>query len=85
MEARAKALDTRRAIAQGRAPRERRNPTFRDAAEQVIAIHSRGWKPVSKLPQRWVQSLRDHAYPTFGKKRVSEVTSADVLVVLLPL
>ncbi len=24
-------------------------------------------------------------YPTFGKKRVSEITSADVLAVLLPL
>ena len=84
-EARVKALETRRAIAQGRDPRESGNPTLRDAAERVIAIHSRGWKPVSKLPQRWRQSLRDHVYPTFGKKRVSEVTSADVLAVLLPL
>ena len=27
----------------GRDPRERGIPTFRDAAERVIAFHSRGW------------------------------------------
>ena len=84
-DARAKALENRRIIAQGRDPRNGGIPTFSEAAERVIAIHAEGWKDSSKSAAQWRASLRDHAFPRLGRKRVSDVTTADVMCVLLPI
>ena len=87
-EARAKALANRRMIAQGRHPKTGDTdgcPTFAEAAEKVIRLHARGWKPGSRVPRQWRQSLRDYAYPRIGGKLVSGVTTADVLAIVSPI
>lgn len=84
--ARAKALENRRAVAAGLDPRRgRRMPTFAEAAEKVIALHSESWKAGSELPAKWRQTLRDYANPTIGGKPVGDVTRADVLAILTPI
>ena len=85
-EARQLALANRRMIAKGRDPRTGetdRTPTFAEAVETVIRLTS--WKPGSRVPGQWRQSLRDYAFPRIGDKLVSGVTTTDVLAVLTPI
>ena len=82
-EAREKALENRRAVAQGRDPRSGGIPTFAEAAETVIAIHSPSWRSRGKYEAQWRGTLRNHAMPRLGHKRVNEITTADVMGVLL--
>ena len=84
-EARAKALENRRALARGMDPRSGGIPTFARAAEKVIAIHRANWKPGSDTEEQWRQSLRTYVYPKIGDKRVNKITSTDVMAVLLPI
>ena len=84
-EAREKALENRRAIHWGHDPRAARVPTFEEAVEKVMAIHSPTWKNPSCIAGQWRQTLRDYAYPRIGRKRVSEVATADVLDILKPI
>ena len=60
-------------------------PTFAEAAEKVIAIHSETWKHPERMKTQWRGCLRDHAYARMGDKGVDEVTTADVMAVLEPL
>ena len=83
-EARAKALENRRAVAQGRDPRRGVGvPTFEEAAETVIGIHRGSWQDGGKTEKQWRASLRDYAMPRLGRKRVDTITAADVMAVLL--
>ena len=84
--ARAKALDNARAVVEGRDPRRRTRsvPTFEKACETVIAIHARHWKG-DRNEHQWRASLRDHAMPTLGSRRVDAITTAEVMAVLLPI
>ena len=84
-EARAKALENRRAVEQGRDPRGEGVPTVQAAAEKVIALHAEGWKAGSSLSRHWRQTFRDYVNPHIGRKRVDLVTTADVLAVLRPI
>ena len=84
-EARDKALENRRAVHWGHDPRDAGVPTFEAAIEQVIAIHSPTWKDPSRMAGQWRQTLRDYAHPRIGRKRVSEVATADVLDILKPI
>ena len=85
-EARAKALENRRAVNQGRDPRRGAGvPTFAEAAEKVIGIHAAGWKDGGKNEKQWRASLRDYAIPRLGRRPVDEITTADVMAVLLPI
>ena len=59
-------------------------PTFAQAAETVIAIHREGWKDGGKSEAQWRASLRDYAMPRLGRKGVDEITTADVMAVLIP-
>ena len=59
-------------------------PTFAQAAEIVIAIHREGWKDGGKSEMQWRSSLRDYVLPRFGRKGVEEITTADVMAVLVP-
>ena len=83
-EARAKALDNRRAVVQGRDPRGGGIPTFEQATETVIALHAKNWKNGSS-EKSWRQTLRDFAFPKLGRKRVSEINTGDVLACLAPI
>ena len=69
----------------GHDPRDAGVPTFEAAVDKVIAIHSPTWKNPSRMAGQWRQTLRDYAHPRIGRKRVSEVATADVLAILKPI
>ena len=85
VEARRRALANRQAVEEGRDPRGGGVPTFAEAAEKVIALHSKSWKPGSRLPTKWRQTFRDYAFPVIGDKRVGQVTTHDVMAILTPI
>ncbi len=88
-EARQAAFDYRKLARAGGDPRSLRSgqdvPTFADAAKTVIGIHKPGWKDGGKTAAQWQASLRDYATPRLGKMRVSDISTADVMAVLLPI
>ena len=53
------------------------------AAEKVIAIHSGAWKDGGKSTKQWRASLSEYAYQRIGDKGVDQVTTADVMAVVL--
>ena len=65
--------------------KRQRTPTFAEAAETVISIHSAGWKDSSKSEDQWRASLRDYAMRKLGDCPVSDITTQDVMAVLLPI
>ena len=84
-EARAKALENRRLATRGEDPRSGGVPTFREACETVIRLRAKGWKNVKRSTRAWWQPFEAYAWPRFGAKPVSEVTSADVLAAITPI
>lgn len=89
-QAREAAIENARAVRAGidpQADRKRRAaiPTFTDAAERVIALHSENWKDGSRTASIWRSRLTGYAYPTIGRIKVNELTSAHVLSVLTPI
>ena len=87
-EARQTAFEYRKAAKAGCDPITLRRrpdvPTFAQAAETVIGIHREGWKDGGKSEAQWRASLRDYALPKLGRKGVDEITTADVMAVLIP-
>ena len=81
-EAREKALENRQALLRGIDPRGT-IPTFAEAAEIVIGIHAGGWRD-DKSENQWRASLENYVMPKIGNKRVNEITTADVMAILLP-
>ena len=59
------------------------SPTFREAVDAVIAMHSASWKH-EKTEKRWKATLEKYAFPVLETKPVSAITSADVMAVLKP-
>ena len=56
--------------------------TFADAAARIAEQKRAGWG--CRIHARtWLNSLERHAFPLIGSRSVSEVTSADVLGVLV--
>ena len=86
-EARQTAFEHRKLARAGGDPRAltRSVPTFAEAAEEVISIHRASWRPDSKSEAQWRASLRDYATPKLGSKRVDQISTADVMGVLLPI
>ena len=88
-EARQKAFDYRKLARAGGDPAALRSkravPTFREALESVLEIHSPGWKDGGKSEKQWRASLKTYAFPRIGDKRVNEIDTADVMNVLLPI
>ena len=84
-EARAVAMKNKRALAQGIDPRGGGVPTFEAAVEKVIELYAAGWKDGASTQAAWRSTLRTYAFPSLGAKRVSKVSTADVLAVLMPL
>ena len=83
--AREKALTNRRAVEQGRDPKMPPVPTFRQAAEAVIANERMGWKAGSRSEAIWRASLTEYAFPRLGRKPVNRITATDILAVLKPI
>ena len=88
-EARQAAFENRKLARAGGDPLARKRradvPTFAKALETVIEIHEPGWKDGGKTAKHWRGTLRDYALQQLGRKRVSEITAADVMSVLLPI
>ena len=59
-------------------------PTFAEAAETVIALHEPTWKDGARSANIWRSSLAAYAMPRLGRLPVSDVTTADVMAVLMP-
>ena len=83
-EARKLALDNLMNVKKGIDPRTG-IPTFSYAANEVIKINSEGWKDREKSEKEWRSSLRIHAYPKIGNMSVNEITTSDVMAVVLPI
>ncbi|MDX3900417.1 MAG: tyrosine-type recombinase/integrase [Sphingobium sp.] len=58
--------------------------TFKEAAEKVHDLNKPTWRN-EKHGKQWIDTLDKFAYPIIGSKRVSTITSADVLAVLSPI
>ena len=86
-EARRKAFKYRKIARNGGDPRGYggRVPAFPEAADKVIAIRKQAWRKGSKSESQWRASLRDYVVPHWRHKRVDDITTADVLAVLLPI
>lgn len=87
-EARETTMEFRRMARQGRDPVEERRArqgvlTFRQAAAKVHQSNLRTWKN-DKHQAQWINTLETYAYPHIGDKRVSDVTTPDILDVLAP-
>ena len=60
-------------------------PAFAEAVEQVIEVHRPGWKRTGRSEENWRSSLERYAYPALGSTPVDQITSADLVRVLLPI
>ena len=70
-----------------RLTRDRRSPTFREAAEAVIALHRPTWKSggVATSEHQWRFTLRKYVYPRLATKPVHAIDMTDVVTVLAPI
>ena len=87
-EAREIALDNARAVRKGIDIRREQKPgvpSFSQAADTVIAMHAKDWKPNSKSEAQWRSSLKDYALPILGDMSVSDIQTPDVMAVLTPI
>ncbi|PTE15984.1 tyrosine-type recombinase/integrase [Pseudogemmobacter blasticus] len=57
---------------------------FEEAAREVHRIHMPTWKN-PKHGEQFINTLTTYAFPTLGTKRVSDVTTSDVLTALQPI
>ncbi|MCC6926633.1 integrase arm-type DNA-binding domain-containing protein [Novosphingobium sp.] len=89
-EAREKAREYRRLIAQGIDPVAEKKkekiviPTFRVAAEQVHAEHKASWKN-GKHQVQWITTLETYAYPFIGDRLVNDIEGPQIRKALLPI
>lgn len=89
-DARHAALQCRRDARQGidllAARRQQRRivPTFKDAATQVHAEHSKTFRNPKHAAQ-WLASLETDVFPTIGHRPVHTIDASDVLRVLTPI
>ena len=82
-EARKAALENRRALSMGHDPR-RSIPTLAQSSERVLAVHSANWKDSGRTEKIWRAGMGAYVMPQLGRKRVDQITTADVMSVLLP-
>ena len=84
--ARSRALENAQMVERGEDPRSKPEavPTFREAVEEVIAIHEEGWRN-SRVPGQWRSSLDTYAMKRLGELPVDQITTADVMAVMTPI
>jgi len=88
-EAREAALENRKSARAGEDPLAVKRLsqavlTFKEAAEQVHGLNKPTWRN-EKHGDQWINTLEKFAYPFIGTKRISTITSADVLSALSPI
>lgn len=57
---------------------------FKEVAEEYWETHKSTWSN-EKHAEQWIQSLRNHVFPTKGKVPVARFSSADMVEVLKPI
>ena len=65
--------------------RQRTVPSFEEATETVLAIHSAGWKKGGRSEKDWRWTLRNYAMPKLGPRPVDRISTTDVMAVLVPI
>lgn len=88
-EARAKALENRKLARLGGDPLQAKREaqavlTFEEAARKVHALHKPTWKN-EKHAAQFLATLETYAFPKLGRLKVQDVTTGDVLAVLMPI
>ena len=87
-EAREQALAHRKVARAGGDPTDLRRqagvPSFEAAAAAVVELHRPSWRNAKHAAQ-WEATLRTYVYPRLGKRPVSDIDTADVLNVLMPI
>ena len=87
-EARDKALNNRRTVAEGRNPLADKNrptvPTFREAALKVHEVNTARWRS-DKYGASWMQALERYAFPTLADTPIDRIGRLDVVGVLSPI
>ncbi len=89
VEAREQALQHCKAARVGEDPlaakrRSKTIPSFEEAARQVHAHNEGGWRN-EKHRKQWLSTMETYVFPHIGRRPVSAVSSADVLLVLDPI
>jgi integrase len=86
--ARERAMESRRAIAQGHDPLtvkpEKKKLTFQEAAEALIAAKRNGWRN-AKHGAQWTSTLVRYAFPELGALEAQTISTDNVLAVLTPI
>ena len=85
-EAREQAFQNRRIARAGGDPRVKQSvaPTFADATWKVHAIHAPAIKNATDRA-KWINEMINHAFPTLGNRPVDQITTSEVMAVILPL
>ena len=86
--ARDAALENLRLARRGEHPVDGRRcaavPTFKEAAKEVLKLYGPEWSN-PRQADIWYSSLERYVFPTLGNKPVSEITSGDLMEVLVPI
>lgn len=77
-------IEVRRAKQERAREQASERPLFRDAAERFIATHAPTWKN-AKHRKQWHSTLATYAYPTLGKRPVTEIDGAAITEALSPI
>ena len=88
-EAREKTRANRKLAREGGDPlaakrRAKGMPSFAEATEHVVGQKRAGWRN-PRQAHDWMASLRRYAFPRLGGVPVSEVTTGDVIEILIPI
>lgn len=88
-KARDKAIENRRLAREGGDPLQAKHSaqevlTFAEAARKVHEMHKPTWRN-EKHAAQFLSTLETYAFPRMGKLKVSDVSPADVLAVLMPI
>jgi len=88
-EARELAREYRKAAREGRDPIAERKrisgiPTFAEAVDRVYTLHEPSWRN-KKHAAQFRSTLEQYVSPVCGQKKISEVTSQDVMRALMPI
>lgn len=81
-EARAKCVENRRAVEQGRDLRSPKMPTVAEALDKAIETREQHWRN-PRTAKAWRSSVHNHA-ASIVDRRVDQVSTADVVAVLNP-
>ena len=67
----------------GQDPR-RSIPTLAQSSERVLAVHSANCEDSGRTERIWRAGMRDYAMPQPGREHVDQITTAEVMSLLLP-